>query len=60
MNELFKRVADDQERSEAPEFIRDYARLQFQKRLNRIKRALNQSPEQVEQTADTEEELAEG
>jgi ribonucleoside-diphosphate reductase beta chain len=59
MNELFGRVASDQERNGAPEFLRDYAKQQFQKRLARIKRALNQSPEQVEQTADTEEELAE-
>ncbi|HXR66123.1 MAG TPA: R2-like ligand-binding oxidase [Ktedonobacteraceae bacterium] len=59
MNELFARVASDQERNGAPEFLRDYAKQQFQKRLARIKRALNQSPEQVEQTADTEEELAE-
>ena len=59
MNELFGRVASDQERNGTPEFLRDYARQQFQKRLTRIKRALNQSPEQVEQTADTEEEIAE-
>jgi ribonucleoside-diphosphate reductase beta chain len=59
MNELFGRVASDQERNGAPEFLRDYAKQQFQKRLARIKRALNQSPEQVEQTADTEEEPAE-
>ena len=59
MNELFGRVASDQQRNGTPEITRDYAKQQFQKRLNRIKRALNQSPEQVEQTADTEEELAE-
>ena len=59
MNELFARVAADQERNGSPEFIRTYARQQFQKRLTRIKRALNQSPEQVEQTADTEEESGE-
>ncbi len=59
MNELFGRVASDQERNGTPEFLRDYARQQFQKRLARIKRALDQSPEQVEQTADTEEEPAE-
>lgn len=59
MNELFGRVASDQQRNGTPEITRDYARQQFQKRLNRIKRALNQSPEQVEQTSDMEEEIAE-
>jgi ribonucleoside-diphosphate reductase beta chain len=59
MNELFERVASDQQRNGTPEFLRDYARQQFQKRLTRIKRALNQSPEQVEQTTDLEEEVSE-
>lgn len=59
MNELFGRVARDQEQNGAPEFLRDYAKQQFQKRLTRIKRALDQSPEQIEQTVDLEEEAAE-
>ena len=36
-----------------------YSKQQFQKRLTRIKRALNQSPEQVERTADTDDEVME-
>lgn len=59
MNELFGRVARDQEQNGAPQFLRDYAKQQFQKRLTRIKRALDQSPEQIEQTVDLEEETAE-
>ncbi|HEX7734384.1 MAG TPA: R2-like ligand-binding oxidase [Ktedonobacteraceae bacterium] len=59
MNELFARVAADQERNGTPEFLRDYARQQFQKRLNRIRRALDQSPEQLDQAADIEEEVVE-
>lgn len=59
MNELFAHVESDQQRNGAPEFLRTYAKQQFQKRLARIKRALEQSPEQVEQTADIEEELPE-
>ncbi|HVU69196.1 MAG TPA: R2-like ligand-binding oxidase [Ktedonobacteraceae bacterium] len=59
MNELFARVESDQQRNEAPEFLRTYAKQQFQKRLTRIKRALDQSPEQLEQATDIEEEAAE-
>lgn len=59
MNELFSHVESDQQRNGTPDFLRAYAKQQFQKRLARIKRALDQNPEQVEQTADTEEELAE-
>lgn len=59
MNELFGRVAADQERNGTPEFLRNYARQQFQKRLTRIKRALNQSQEQTERDIEAEEEVAE-
>lgn len=59
MNELFSHVESDQQRNGTPEFLRVYAKQQFQKRLARIKRALDQSPEQVEQTSDTEEEAVE-
>lgn len=59
MNELFARVESDQQRNGAPEFLRTYAKQQFQKRLTRIKRALDQSPEQLEQATDIEEEAAE-
>jgi ribonucleoside-diphosphate reductase beta chain len=58
MNELFARVTDDQERNGTPEFLRTYAQRQFQKRLARIRCALDQSPEEVEQASDTEEETA--
>lgn len=54
MHELFDRITSDQERNGAPEVTRDYARQQFQKRLTRIRRSLDQSPEQVYQTAEEE------
>ncbi len=56
MHKLFARVEINQEQTNAPEFLRTYSRQIFQKRLARIKRALDQSPEQVYQGADTEEE----
>lgn len=56
MHKLFARVEINQEQTNAPEFLRTYSRQIFQKRLARIKRALDQSPEQVYQSADTEEE----
>lgn len=56
MNELFARVASDQQRNDTPEFLRVYARQQFEKRLGHIKRALNQSPEQIELSTELEEE----
>jgi ribonucleoside-diphosphate reductase beta chain len=59
MNELFARVESDQQRNGTPEFLRTYAKQQFNKRLARIKRALDQSPEQLEQATDLEEETAE-
>lgn len=59
MNELFARVASDQEQNGTPEFLRVYARQQFQKRLTRIARAREQSTEQVYQTTEFEEEVVE-
>jgi ribonucleoside-diphosphate reductase beta chain len=56
MYKLFARVEITQEQTNAPEFLRTYSKQIFQKRLTRIKRALDQSPEQVYQSADTEEE----
>jgi ribonucleoside-diphosphate reductase beta chain len=59
MNKLFSRIESNQQQNGTPEHVRAYSRLQFQKRLNRIRRALDQTPEQVYQTADTEEEVVE-
>jgi ribonucleoside-diphosphate reductase beta chain len=56
MHKLFARVEINQEQTNAPEFLRTYSKQLFQKRLARIKRALDQSPEQVYQSADTEDE----
>jgi ribonucleoside-diphosphate reductase beta chain len=59
MNQLFTRIISNQEQNGAPEHLRAYSRLQFQKRLARIRRALDQSPEQIYQGTDTEEETVE-
>lgn len=59
MNQLFTKIANNQEQDNTPEYIRAYSRQQFQKRLARIRRALDQSPEQIYQGSDTEEETTE-
>lgn len=59
MTKLFSRVAMNQEQTGAPEFLRTYARQMFEKRLKRIKRALDQSPEQLFQATDIETEEVE-
>ena len=55
MKELFAGVERNQQENGTPEFLRTYARQQFQKRLARIERARNQSVEQLYQTAEGEE-----
>lgn len=49
MHFYFDPIAGSQERNEAPEAIRAYARQQFEKRLTRIARAREQSVEQIYQ-----------
>jgi ribonucleoside-diphosphate reductase beta chain len=56
MYELFSHVQSNQQRNGTPEFLRVYAKQQFEKRLARIKRALDQSPEQLEYGTEIEEE----
>src|SRR5579883_3450786 len=55
MNELFSAIARNQEENDTPQFIRDYARQQFEKRLNRISRARQLSVEQIYQSEESEE-----
>lgn len=56
MNELFSAIERNQQQNGTPEPIRLYARQQFEKRLNRISRAREQSVEQVYQSAEGENE----
>src|SRR5579883_408213 len=55
MNELFSAIARNQEENDTPQVIRDYARQQFEKRLNRISRARQLSVEQIYQSEESEE-----
>lgn len=55
MDELFTAIARNQEENGTPEDIRSYAQQQFEKRLARIRRAREQSVEQVYQAFDGEE-----
>jgi ribonucleoside-diphosphate reductase beta chain len=55
MKRLFARIASNQEQNGTPEPVRAYARQQFEKRLARIARAREQSPEQIDQLAASEE-----
>ncbi len=55
MNRLFAGIASNQEQNGTPAPVRAYARQQFEKRLARISRAREQSPEQVYQLAASEE-----
>jgi ribonucleoside-diphosphate reductase beta chain len=55
MKRLFAGVESSQQQNGTPEPVRAYARLQFEKRLARIARAREQSPEQVYQLAASEE-----
>lgn len=55
MNELFSAIERSQQENGTPEPIRTYARQQFEKRLNRISRAREQSVEQVYQSAESED-----
>lgn len=59
MNELFSAIERNQQQNGTPEPIRLYARQQFEKRLNRISRAREQSVEQVYQSAESEEMASE-
>lgn len=49
MKRLFAGIASNQEQNGTPEAVRAYARQQFEKRLARIARAREQSPEQIDQ-----------
>jgi ribonucleoside-diphosphate reductase beta chain len=55
MNELFSAIDRSQQENGTPDAIRDYARLQFEKRLTRIGRAREQSVEQIYQSSESEE-----
>jgi hypothetical protein len=59
MNQLFTRITSSQEQNGMPEYLLAYSRQQFQKRLARLRRALDLSPEQLYRGTDTEEEMAE-
>ncbi|HLJ34072.1 MAG TPA: R2-like ligand-binding oxidase [Ktedonobacteraceae bacterium] len=59
MHELFDAVARNQEQNGSPESVRTYARQQFEKRLTRIGRAREQTVEQVNRSAESDE-MAEG
>ncbi len=55
MHQLFDAVARNQEENGTPEPTRAYARQQFEKRLNRIARAREQTVEQVYRAAERDE-----
>ncbi len=55
MHELFNAIARNQEQNGSPKSVRTYARQQFEKRLTRIGRAREQTVEQVNTSAESDE-----
>jgi ribonucleoside-diphosphate reductase beta chain len=55
MQRHFDAVRRNQEETDTPEAVRDYAKQQFEKRLARIAKARGQSLEQIDQLAESEE-----
>ncbi len=58
MHTLFESVARNQEENGTPEATRAYARQQFEKRLNSIARAREQTVEQVYRSSEVDEPIA--
>lgn len=55
MHTHFDAIQRNQQETDTPESVRDYAKQQFEKRLNRIAKARGQSVEQIEEIALSED-----
>jgi len=60
MHKHFAAIEENQRQNGTPEIVRNYARQQFEKRLNRIARAREQTLEQIYQGDASEEEAEAG
>lgn len=60
MHKHFAAIEENQRQNGTPEMVRNYARQQFEKRLNRIARAREQTLEQIYQGDASEEEAEAG